>query len=114
MSRALLLIPGIPGIPRGPLSHTNPLSALLHEQNLNRRKDDPQILKNAGVGNIHQIHLEFVIGLRIALAVHLRVTCKPSLGLQAKCKLGHLFRIALRFRAAQVAARPDSYPRIIC
>ena len=45
------------------------------------------------MGDIHQIHLQFIVRSRIVLAVHLRVTGQASLGLQPQSKLRHFLTI---------------------
>ena len=39
----------------------NPLSAFRHKQDLHRSQHDLQVLDQAGVGNIHQVHLQLII-----------------------------------------------------
>ena len=57
------------------------------------------------MGNIHQIHLQLIVGGGIVLAVHLCIAGQTSLCLQAQRKLRHLLAIlcgdlrALRTRA---------------
>ena len=56
---------------------------------------DPQVFQDRGVGNIHQIHLQFVIGGGIILAVDLGIAGQATLDLQPISKFREGFHIFL-------------------
>lgn len=65
--------------------------ALLHKQDLHGREHDLEVFEEAGLGDIHQIHQELVVGRRIVLAVDLGVAGEAALGLEAEVPLGEFF-----------------------
>ena len=69
----------------------NSLRALLHKQDLRRREHDFEVLEEAGLGDIHQIHQELVVGRRIVLAIDMGIAGEPALGLEAEVPLGEFF-----------------------
>ena len=102
----------------------NSLGAFRHKQNLHGCQHNFQILNQAGMGNIHQIHLQLIVGGGVILAIHLRITGQTSLCLKPQRKLRHLLAVlgsnlrALRAGTEQqtdhplgcsaaAAARPD-------
>lgn len=69
----------------------NSLRALLHEEDLHRREHDLEVFEEAGLGDIHQIHQELVVGCRIVLAIDLSIAGESALGLEAEVPLGEFF-----------------------
>ena len=69
----------------------NSLRALLHEEDLHRREHDLEVFEEAGLGDIHQIHQELVVGCRIVLAIDLGIAGESALGLEAEVPLGEFF-----------------------
>lgn len=69
----------------------NSLRALLHEEDLHRREHDLEVFEEAGLGDIHQIHQELVVGRRIVLAIDLGIAGESALGLEAEVPLGEFF-----------------------
>ena len=67
----------------------NAFGAFRHKQDLHRSKTDAKILDDAGVGYVHQIHFQLVVGPGVVLAVDLRVAGEAGLGLQAQPELRH-------------------------
>ena len=61
------------------LTLRNPLGAFRHKQDLHRCQHDLQILNQAGMCNVHQIHLQLVIGGGVVFAVHLCIASQTSL-----------------------------------
>ena len=78
---------------RSGLTLTNPLGAFWHKQDFHGRQHNFQILDQAGMRNIHQIHLQLVVGGGVILAIHLRIASQASLCLQAQRKLRHLLTV---------------------
>lgn len=74
----------------------NSLGAFRRKQDLHRGKADAQIRYQAGMGDVHQIHLQLVVGPGIVLAVDLRVARKTGLGLQAQTELRHRLLVLRR------------------
>ena len=56
--------------------------ALRHKQDLHRSKADPQILHEAGIRNIHQIHLKLIVGRCIVFPIYLGVACESGFCLE--------------------------------
>ena len=75
------------------LTLRNSLSALRHKQDLHRRKYDLEILDNAGMCYVHQVHNQFVVGGRVVLAINLRVAGQTSFCLQAQGELRHFLAV---------------------
>lgn len=73
------------------LSFCYPFRTLLHEENLHGREHDLEILEEAWLGDIHQIHQELVVGRRIVLAVDLGVAGEATLSLEAEVPLREFF-----------------------
>ena len=71
----------------------NSLGAFRHKQDLHRCQHDLRILHDAGVGDVHQIHLQLIIGGGIVLAVHLRIPGQTGIGLKPQGKLRHLLLV---------------------
>ena len=69
----------------------NSLRALLHKQDLHGREHDLEVFEEAGLGDIHQIHQELVVGGRIVLAVDLSVAGEAALSLEAEVPLREFF-----------------------
>ena len=69
----------------------NSLRALLHKQDLRGREHDLEVFEEAGLGDIHQIHQELVVGRRIVLAIDLGIAGESALGLEAEVPLGEFF-----------------------
>lgn len=65
--------------------------ALLHKEDLHGRKHDLEVFEEAGLGDIHQIHQELVVGRRIVLAIDLSIAGESALGLEAEVPLGEFF-----------------------
>lgn len=65
--------------------------ALLHKEDLHGRKHDLEVFEEAGLGDIHQIHQELVVGRRIVLAIDLSISGESALGLEAEVPLGEFF-----------------------
>lgn len=63
-----------------PLCHA--FRALLHKQNLHGRKDDFEVLEQAGPGDVHQIQQQFVVGGGVVLAIDLGVAGEAAFGLE--------------------------------
>lgn len=57
-------------------------SALLHKQDFDRRKDDPKVLREAWMGDVHQVHQKLVVGRSVVLSVYLSVAGEATLALQ--------------------------------
>lgn len=73
------------------LTLRNSLRALLHKEDLHRREHDLEIFEEAGLGDIHQIHQELVVGRRIVLAIDLSIAGESALGLEAEVPLREFF-----------------------
>lgn len=69
----------------------NSLRALLHKQDLRGREHDLEVFEEAGLGDIHQIHQELVVGRRIVLAIDLGIAGESALGLEAEVPLRKFF-----------------------
>lgn len=57
-------------------------SALLHKQDFDRRKDDPKVLREARMSDVHQVHQKLVVGSGVVLAVYLSIAGEATLALQ--------------------------------
>ena len=68
-----------------------PLRTFLHEEDLRRREHDFEVLEEAGLGDVHQVHQELVVGGRIVLAVDLSVAGEAALSLEAEVPLREFF-----------------------
>ena len=68
-----------------------PLRTFLHEEDLRRREHDFEVLEEAGLGDVHQVHQELVVGGRIVLAVDLGVAGEAALSLEAEVPLREFF-----------------------
>lgn len=73
------------------LTLRNSLRALLHEEDLHSGEHDLEVFEEAGLGDIHQIHQELVVGRRIVLAVDLGVAGEAALSLEAEVPLREFF-----------------------
>ena len=69
----------------------NSLRALLHKQDLRGREHDLEVFEEAGLGDVHQVHQELVVGGRIVLAVDLSVAGEAALSLEAEVPLREFF-----------------------
>ena len=69
----------------------NSLRALLHKQDLRSREHDLEVFEEAGLGDIHQIHQELVVGRRIVLAIDLSIAGESTLSLEAEVPLRKFF-----------------------
>lgn len=67
------------------------LRALLHKEYLHGREHDLEVFEEAGLGDIHQIHQELVVGGRIVLAVDLSVAGEAALSREAEVPLREFF-----------------------
>lgn len=67
------------------------LRALLHKEDLHGREHDLEVFEEAGLGDIHQIHQELVVGRRIVLAIDLGIAGEAALGLEAEVPLREFF-----------------------
>lgn len=67
------------------------LRALLHKEYLHGREHDLEVFEEAGLGDIHQIHQELVVGRRIVLAIDLGIAGESALGLEAEVPLREFF-----------------------
>lgn len=68
-----------------------PLRTFLHEEDLSRREHDFEVLEEAGLGDVHQVHQELVVGRRIVLAIDLGIAGESTLGLEAEVPLRKFF-----------------------
>lgn len=68
-----------------------PFCTLLHKEDLHSRKHDLEVFEEAGLGDIHQIHQELVVGRRIVLAIDLSIAGESTLGLEAEVPLREFF-----------------------
>lgn len=68
-----------------------PLRTFLHEEDLRRREHDFEVLEEAGLGDVHQVHQELVVGGRIVLAVDLSIAGESALGLEAEVPFREFF-----------------------
>lgn len=73
------------------LSFCYPFRTLLHEENLRSGEHDLEVFEEAGLGDIHQIHQELVVGRRIVLAINLGIAGESALGLEAEVPLREFF-----------------------
>lgn len=73
------------------LSFCYTFRTLLHEENLRSGEHDLEVFEEAGLGDIHQIHQELVVGRRIVLAIDLGIAGEAALGLEAEVPLGEFF-----------------------
>ena len=73
------------------LTLRNSLRALLHKEDLRGREHDLEVFEEAGLGDIHQIHQELVVGRRIVLAIDLSIAGESALGLEAEVPLREFF-----------------------
>ena len=65
--------------------------AFFHKQDLHGREHDLEVFEEAGLGDIHQIHQELVVGRRIVLAIDLGIAGESALGLEAEVPLREFF-----------------------
>ena len=65
--------------------------AFFHKQDLHGSEDDLEIFEEAGLGDIHQVHQELVVGRRIVLAIDLGIAGESALGLEAEVPLREFF-----------------------
>lgn len=68
-----------------------PFCTLLHEENLRSGEHDFEVLEEAGLGDVHQVHQELVVGGRIVLAVDLGIAGESALGLETEVPLRKFF-----------------------
>ena len=73
------------------LALRNSLGAFRHKQDLRGREHDLEVFEEAGLGDIHQIHQELVVGRRIVLAIDLGIAGESALGLEAEVPLREFF-----------------------
>ena len=73
------------------LTLRNSLRALLHKEDLRGREHDLEVFEEAGLGDIHQIHQELVVGRRIVLAIDLGIAGESALGLESEVPLREFF-----------------------
>lgn len=69
----------------------NSLGTFRHKQDLRSGEHDFEILEEAWLGDIHQIHQELVVGRRIVLAIDLSIAGESALGLEAEVPLREFF-----------------------
>ena len=72
-----------------------PFRTLLHEQDLDRHQDDPDVHNQRIVLDVHQVQLQLVVGRGVVLPVYLRISCQPSLHLHPVRELRDLLCIKL-------------------
>lgn len=65
--------------------------AFFHKQDLHSGEHDLEVFEEAGLGDIHQIHQELVVGRRIVLAIDLSIAGESALGLEAEVPLREFF-----------------------
>lgn len=65
--------------------------AFFHEKDLHGREHDLEVFEEAGLGDIHQIHQELVVGRRIVLAIDLGIAGESALGLETEVPLRKFF-----------------------
>ena len=65
--------------------------AFFHKQDLHGREHDLEVFEEAGLGDIHQIHQERVVGRRIVLAIDLSIAGESALGLETEVPLREFF-----------------------
>ena len=83
------------GLPLG-----NALGAFRHKQDSEGGEDDFQVFDDARVGDVHQIHLQLVVGAGVVFAVDLGVAGEAGLGLEAQAEFRNLALVLARdFRA---------------
>lgn len=85
------------------------LRALLHKEDLHSGEHDLKIFEEAGLGDIHQIHQELVVGRRIVLAVDLGIASESALGLEAEVPLREFFFVLGRNLGALGARSYDGH-----
>lgn len=73
------------------LTLRNSLGTFTHKQDLHGREHDLEVFEEAGLGDIHQIHQELVVGCRIVLAIDLSIAGESALGLEAEVPLREFF-----------------------
>lgn len=73
------------------LTLRNSLGTFRHKQDLHGREHDLEVFEEAGLGDIHQIHQELVVGRRIVLAIDLSIAGESALGLETEVPLGKFF-----------------------
>lgn len=71
----------------------NSLGAFRHKQDLHGRQHDLEVLHDAGVGYVHQVHDQLVVGGGVVLAVDLGIAGQAGFGLQAQGELGQLLLV---------------------
>ena len=85
---------------------SNSLGTFRHKQDSEGGEDDFQVFDDAGVGDVHQIHLQLVVGAGVVSAVDLGVAGGTGLGLEAQAEFRNLALVLARdFRA--LGARAD-------
>ena len=72
---------------RSRLPGCDALGAFRQEEDLHRCKDNFEILRNARMGDIHEVHEQFVPGSGIVFSVDLGVAGEAGLGLEAEAEL---------------------------
>ena len=65
--------------------------AFFHEKDLHGCEHDLEVFEEAGLGDIHQIHQELVVGRRIVLAIDLSIAGESALGLETEVPLREFF-----------------------
>lgn len=65
--------------------------AFFHEKDLHSGEHDFKVFEEAGLGDIHQIHQELVVGRRIVLTIDLSIAGESALGLEAEVPLREFF-----------------------
>ena len=79
----------------GGLTLGNSLGAFRHKQDLHRREHQPKVFDHGHVVDVHQVHLELVVGLRVVAAVDLGVARETGLYLQAQGEGWHFFFVLI-------------------
>ena len=74
----------------GYLAGIDALSAFRHEEDFDRRKADAEVLGEARLGDIHEVHQQLIVGSAVVLAVHLGKAGQAALTLQAQIELRQL------------------------
>ena len=73
------------------MTRRNSLGTFTHKQDLHGREHDLEVFEEAGLGDIHQIHQELVVGRRIVLAIDLGIAGESALSLEAEVPLREFF-----------------------
>ena len=96
---------------RSRLPGCDALGAFRQEEDLHRCKDNFEILRNARMGDIHEVHEQFVPGSGIVFSVDLGVAGEAGLGLEAEGELREfLFVLGGNLGALRTGADDAHFP----